>query len=374
MRSFKSGLFTFTIAGFVGMAAVIGCSAEGAGDVIADQSATEPEDTLGGGNTLPPSNPDTDDDDASTPPKKDAGKDAAKPDAAKDAGPPPPNPGDTCTQADKVYTKSCGKCGKAEAICLDNGSGKLTVSDYGQCLGETGVCVPGATETASCGNCGTLTKTCNQYCAWTSSTCGGQPTNSCAPGTTEYSTAGCTTANTYRNKTCGAACTWGSFSTVCAEPNNPLKLNIATTVNGVANGTGYSLKTTQVGKRQPLYSCGTSASLSTTTDHPYEIIELKNPDAAKTATVKIAMTGAPVVEVTLAAYPNNLPPATDAELKGCTSTDWGYTTSWPDLTSVTIAPGAKILVRVQSYYSPTSSTTYPSTGNFGLTVTTTAMN
>src|SRR5687768_3678947 len=100
MRSFKSGLFTFTIAGIVGMAAVIGCSAEGASDVISDQSGTEPEDTTGG-NQLPPSNPDDDTD----PPKTDAStkKDAStKTDAAKDAGPPPPNPGDACTTVDKV--------------------------------------------------------------------------------------------------------------------------------------------------------------------------------------------------------------------------------------------------------------------------------
>src|SRR5687768_7711687 len=122
MRSFKSGLFTFTIAGFVGMAAVIGCSADGSGDVIEDQSGTEPTDLGGGGNTLPPSNPGTgEEDEDATPPKKDAGK--PKADAGKDAGPPPPSPGDTCTQADKVFTKTCGKCGKAEAICLDDGNG-----------------------------------------------------------------------------------------------------------------------------------------------------------------------------------------------------------------------------------------------------------
>ena len=374
MRSFKSGLFTFTIAGFVGMAAVIGCSADGSSDVIEDQSGTEPTDEGSSGNTLPPSDPGTSSSGGSSgTTTKDAGKDATKTDAAKDAGPPPPNPGDTCTQVDKVFKKSCGKCGSQEAICLDDGNGKLTVSDYGQCLGETGVCVPGSTETAECGNCGTLTKTCNQYCAWSSSTCGGQPTNSCAPGTTEYSTAGCTAPNTYRNKTCGTACTWGSFTAACAEPVNANKLTISGAVNGVVNGTGYTLAATQQGKRQPLYSCGSSASLSTTTTHPYQIVELKNPDATKTATVQVGMTGTPVVEVTLNAYPNNLPPMTDAELKACTTSDWGYTTSWPDITGVTIPPNGKIIVRIQSYYESTQ-TTYSSTGNFGLTVTTTALN
>jgi hypothetical protein len=371
MRSFKSGLFTFTIAGIVGMAAVIGCSADGASDVIEDQSPTDPGTGSSSGSSLPASNP-TDDD----PPKTDAStkKDAStKTDAAKDAGPPPPNPGDTCTQVDKIFSKTCGKCGKQEAICLDNGAGKLTVSDYGQCLGETGVCVPGSTETAACGNCGTLTKTCNNYCAWTSSTCAGQPTNSCAPNSVEYTTAGCTAPNTYRSKTCGATCIWGATSPTCAEPVNANKLTISGTLNGVVNGTGYQLTTSQQGKRQPLYSCGASASLSTTTTHPFQIVELANPDSTKTATIKVSMTGTPIVEVALNAYPNNLPPMTDAELKACTTSDWGYTSSWPDIYGVTIPPSGKIIVRIQSYYQ-SSQTMYAATGAFGLAVTTTALN
>lgn len=372
MRSFKSGLVTFSIAGFVGMAAVIGCSAEGSSDVIEDQSGTAPTDDGSSGNQLPASNPGASSSGGSSgSTSKDAGKDATKAEAGpKDAGPPPPNPGDTCTQADKVFTKTCGKCGKAEAICLDKGGGKLEVSDYGACLGETGVCEPGTTEDVACGNCGTQKKTCNQYCAWSSSTCSGQPTNSCAPGTVEYTTAGCA-VNLYRNRSCGTACTWGGFSTACAEPVNANKLNIATTVSGTATGS-YSLKNTQMSKRQPLYSCGASASLSTTLDHPFEVIELKN-TTAKTATISATLTGTPVVESMLAAYPNALPPMDDTALKACTTVDWGYTTTWPDISGVTIAPGAKILLRVQTYYA-NSQTTYPTTGNFGLTVTTTALN
>lgn len=373
MRSFKSGLFTFTIAGFVGMAAVIGCAADGASDVIGDQSGTEPEDQGSLGNTLPPSNPGSDEDEDSAPPTKDAGKDASKTDAGKDAGPPPPSPGDACTVADKVFTKSCGKCGKQEAICLDDGKGKLTVSDYGQCLGETGVCVPGSTETAACGNCGTLTKTCNQYCAWSSSTCGGQPTNSCSPGTTEYSTAGCTSPNTYRSKTCGTACTWSPFTASCAEPVNANKLNIATTLNGTVSG-NYALTTSQMSKRQPTYSCGSSASLSTDLDHPYELIEVKNPSTTQTATITVTTTGTPAsFWATVAAYPTTLPPTTDAELKACSSTD--YASSWASISlpGVTIPPNSKILVRVQAY-DESSQTSYPSTGTFTLTLKTTALN
>jgi hypothetical protein len=369
MRSFKSGLLTFAVAGFVAMAAVIGCSADGASDTIEDPSPTDPTDE--GGSALPPSNPTTSSSSGSTS-TKDAGKDAAKQDAAKDAGPPPPNPGDPCTVADTVYTKTCGKCGKAQAICIaSDDAGTLKVSDYGACLGETGVCVPGDVQQAACGNCGTLTKTCNNYCAWSSTACGGQPVNSCAPGTTEYTTAGCA-VNTYRNHTCGTACTWGGYSTTCAEPVNANKLTISGTVNGTASGS-YSLKATQTSEREPFYNCGASATLGTATDYPYEIVELKNPSTTKTATIKVAMTGTPVLEVALAAYPNALPPMDDSSLQNCTDVDWGFSTAWPSLTGLTIAPGAKILIRVQTYYE-TSQTTYAVTGPFGLTITTTALN
>src|SRR5687768_13903671 len=113
MRSLKTGLFTFAIAGFFGTAAVIGCGADGSGDVISDPNATEPEDE---GSQLPESNPGT----SSSGGTKDAGRDArtdARTDSGKDAGPPPPNPGDTCTKLNQIFAKSCQKCGKAEAIC-----------------------------------------------------------------------------------------------------------------------------------------------------------------------------------------------------------------------------------------------------------------
>jgi hypothetical protein len=348
MRSFKSGLFTFTIAALVGMAAVIGCSADGTSDVIGDQQGTEPtEGTSSGGNTLPPSNPDDGDDT----PTKDSGvkKDSGtKTDAAKDSGPPPPAPGDACTTVDKVYSKSCGKCGKQEAICLDQG-GSLKVSDYSACSGETGACVPGETTTEACGNCGTLTKTCNNYCAWSSSACGGQPTNSCSPGATEYASAGCTTANTYRNRSCGTACTWGTFSTSCAEPNNPIKLTLSGTAGGTATGT-YTLAATKLGKRQPLYSCGSSATLSTSSDYPYEIVELVN-GSGKTLTITVKSATASTLDVAYAIFPTNLPPTTDAELKACSIAEYMNYES----TAVTVPVGAKYLLRISSY-SATSNT------------------
>jgi len=367
MRSLKSGLITFTIAGVFGMAAVIGCSADGSSDVIEDQSGNEPTtDESSSGNQLPASNPTTSSSGGSSgTTSKDAGKDAAKADAAKDAGPPPPNPGDTCTVADKTYSKSCGKCGKQEAICLDQGGGVLKVSDYSACTGETGVCVPGETATEACGNCGTLTKTCNNYCAWSSSTCGGQPTNSCSPGSTEYSTAGCSVANTYRNRSCGTACTWSGFSTTCAEPNNPIKLTLATTAAGVVNA-NYTLATTKQGKRHPSYLCGSSATLSTTSDYPYELVELVNP-SAKQLTISFKST-ASTFDVAYAVYPTNLPPTSDAELKACNKADY----SPYEVTGVVVPPNAKYLLRISSYYNSGNTFGETTTGSVPMIITTTA--
>ena len=363
MRSVKSGLFSLLAAGFVVTAVVVGCAASETGDVD-----PTPETDGTGPTPLPESNP------PGEVPKVDAGKkDAAKPDAAKDAGPPPPEPGDKCTKVDEVFEKVCGKCGKQKALCLADGSaGK--VSDYGPCENEIGQCVIGSTQ--ECGNCGT--STCSNSCNW--GVCQNQPQNACAKGTTEYSTAGCG-AGQYRKRECSQACQWGNFSTTCAEPQNANVLTINTTVNQQVTGS-YSLIAGRTAKRQPTYTCGSSATLSTTTDHPYELIELRNPDTTKTATLNVTMSGAVAFYAAIAAYPTNLPPSSDAELRACSVADYGYysTTSptssyWPDIYSMTIPPNGRALIRVQAYYSAvTAPTNQPTTGGFGLIVKTTAMN
>ena len=342
MRSLKSGLFGALCASAIVSAAIVGCAESETPEV--DGTGVEPTDPT----PLPPSNP------PGEVPKVDAGKkDASKPDAAKDAGPPPPNPGDACTKVDEVFEKICGKCGKQKAICLADGSGGK-VSDYGPCENEIGQCVIGSTQ--ECGNCGT--STCSNSCNW--GVCQNQPQNACAKGTTEYSTAGCS-AGQYRSRTCDNACQWGNFSTVCAEPNNPNKLVLAG-VGATATGT-YTLVTTRASKRQPTYtsSCISSTTLSTTTDHPYEIIELHN-TTAQTAKVTVTQSSAPSIYMVLAAYPNNLPPQTEAEMKTCT------VASTSSLSNVTIPPNTKIVVRAQAYYSPTANPTLVSSGSFTFNV------
>jgi hypothetical protein len=373
MRSLKSGLLGCVVAGFIGTFVVVGCSASGdTGDITEPTTNTDPTEDEGGA-VLPPenTNPDDNGDDEPTPAtdagKKDAGKDAGK-DAAKDSGPPTPQPGDSCTTVDQTFKKMCGKCGSQEALCLANN----TVSDYGVCTNETGECTPGATE--PCGNCGT--RTCTSSCSWGS--CTNQPQNSCSPGALEYSTAGCTTAQTYRERTCGATCIWGNFSGTCVTPNNPLKLTISGTVTGTVNGT-YSLSANKLGKRSPS-SC--PGSPTTGSDYPYEIVEVKNA-TTKTATITAYLSGTPAIDTVLTAYQTNLQPATDAELGACATANdqcpsglTGCTSPWSGLTganAVTIPAGQAVLLRIVSWYA-VNTADETTTGSVKLTVRTDALN
>lgn len=379
MRSLKTGLFTFAAAGLFGMVAVIGCSADGAGDVIEDPNATEP--TGDDGAQLPPSNPGSSSSSSSGSTSKDAGKDATKTDSGKDAGPPPPNPGDPCTKIDQIFKKQCGACGTQEAVCLagsggDGGAG--TVSDYGACNNEVaGGCIPGTTEDVACGNCGTAKKTCNQYCAWSTGTCTGQPTNSCKPGSYEYTAAGCP-ANQYRKRDCQNSCVWTNYAG-CAEPVNANQLTISASATGTVSGT-YTLSTAKMAQKVT-GTCG-SASVSTTNNHPYEIVEVRNP-TGQTAKISAWLTGTPAIDTVMAAYATTLEPQTETELKNCakgvndfcpadlpcsTDDDWSGLTG---TNQVTIPPNGRVLIRFQAYYS--NGGTQATTGNATLTVRTDAL-
>jgi len=371
MRSLKSGLFAIAFSGVLGTVAVVGCSADGGGaDIEENVAPTEPASS---GSTLPPKGEPVD------PP--DAGKDAGKKDsgpkaeAGVDAGPPPPVEGTACPTLNTITQKNCGACGKAETVCLDDGTGKGKWSPYGGCTNElAGGCIPGTSVQEDCGNCGKVTKTCTQYCAYTSGSCTGQPANSCPPASVEYTNAGCA-AQSYRERTCAAACTWGNYTAGCAAPNNANKLTISGTVAGTAAGT-FTLSASKMG---PKVSGGCPGSVSSTKDHPYEIVEIKN-NTTKTATVSAWLSGTPAIDTVMWAYNTNLPPQDDTARKAC---KWGVndfcpsslpcTTDddWSGLTGATqslvIPPGQVVLVQFAAYY-PNSSATYVTTGAATLTV------
>lgn len=380
MRSLKTGLFTFAAAGLFGMAAVVGCSADGAGDVIEDPNATEPAGDEGA--QLPPSSSSSSSSSSSGgSTSKDAGKDAAKTDSGKDAGPPPPNPGDACTKIDQIFKKSCGACGTQEAVCLagsgDGGAG--TVSDYGPCGGEiAGGCIPGTVEDVACGNCGTAKKTCNQYCAWSTAACTGQPANSCKPGSVEYTAAGCG-ASEYRRRDCQNSCMWTNYGT-CGTPVNDIVLNMVGTVGQTAS-TEITLDDTKLGPK--LSGTCPNGSLTGTT-YAYRYVEVKN-TTAKAATVTLytsAGTGGKVVDTIIAYYDKAIEPMDDASRKACkggvndqSTGDTALTgnSNFSILKTVAIPAGGSILVYVASYYTY-SLTDEDSFGPVNLNVKTDALN
>ncbi|MGZ3451707.1 MAG: Kelch repeat-containing protein [Polyangiales bacterium] len=97
-----------------------------------------------------------------------------------------------------------------DTAATDTGTPDTTPS----CVGKEGAtCKPGDTRSSACGNCGTVTDTCDpDTCTWNPGTCKDE---GCAAGSTE--TADCTTAGEKKTRTCDATCKWSDYST-CKVP------------------------------------------------------------------------------------------------------------------------------------------------------------
>lgn len=375
MRSLKTSLFVLGISGLAGFAAVVGCSASGDSEVT-DPAPTDPGSS---GAVLPEAGSSSGSSGSSGGTdggKKDGGP---KVDSGFDAGPPPPTPHTPCPTLNQIKTKSCGKCGVASTVCLagDGGAGEWT--DYSACESETGECEPGATGTEACGNCGTLNKTCSNFCSWTVTACGGEPVDSCTPGAVDLVTAGCSTPDTYRQRSCQAACTWTNFTTACEAA--PTFLLVPPTV-GSTNSTIVSLKSTQTNGRLS-GTCPTGTINSTIT--PYNYFEVRNP-TAKTAVVNIYHSQAPggaVIDTVIAAYAGATPPA-DAARATCVKgvNDYGTTAlvGDPDFASldgasaVSIPPGGSVTVYSAAYYTFNATDPGATTGKMKLSVQVVSLN
>lgn len=368
----RSGLLGLAIAGVSGFAAIVGCSADGAGDVVGEGAPTDPGTSPA---QLPPSSSGGGSsggevDSGKPPTAKDAGKDSAV-----DAGPPPPVPGTPCAKLDEVRQKTCGACGKQETICLAGAGGAGAWSEYGACTGElAGGCIPGTVVTEACGNCGTQTRTCTAYCAFTTSACAGQPAGACVPGNVDLSNAGCSVADTFRQRTCGSACTYGSFSSSCSAP--PSSVEVGPTVGSVTS-TIAIVDASDVLSR-PSGTCP-NATLSTTVSTPYTYVTVHNP-LAKSATVAIynsLPTGGVAFKTVLAAYDGSAPPVGDAARKACVKLRTYGTTaltgdskyaSLDGTAAVTLAPGASVSVFVGAYNAYDATKPADSTGKVKLNV------
>ncbi|MBS2014880.1 MAG: hypothetical protein JST00_18465 [Deltaproteobacteria bacterium] len=365
MRAVSVSARVLALASFIGLGVVIGCSASGGGDVIADPEPTDPT----GEAQLPPaptgSNQVTSD---AGPTPKDAGP---KTDSGPvDAGPPPPTPGTACSVPDEVRKKQCGACGTHSTLCL---GGKWT--EYGICEGEVpGGCIPGTKVTEACGNCGTQTRTCNNYCAFTTSACTGSPAGACTPGGVDLSNAGCASADTYRSRTCNATCAYSSFTTACAPPPSTVEVPPTT---GTTNSTIVIIDEASVLPR----ATGTcpNATLSTTVSTPYTYAQVHNPNA-KAATVSIynsLASGGVAFKTMLIAYDGATPPADDTARKACVKLRTFGTTaltgdakfaSLDGTSAVTIPAGGTVTVFVGAYNAFDATKPADSTGKVKLNV------
>lgn len=334
MLSLKSGLH-LSLGIFGAIAIAVGCSASGAtddGDPMLEHSPTDPAKDAGPTKKLQAPNKEAgassssssgstgddddttggDDDDGGASSSSSSSSSGSAGDAGTDAGKKAPEVGDTCTTIDEKFARTCGHCGKQEAVCASTSTGDLAVTDYGPCGGETGACAAG--ETAACGKCGT--KTCGNTCGWGS--CKNEGV--CKPGVVIHDSAGCPTPGTYRSRTCADTCSFGSFS-ACESPE------IVVPAQGQTVSQQWELSTAVKGKRPS--TCKKSASLTPVTGLP---IPLRNPNATE-ATVQIWHSSAgSSVDTVIATYANN--PSTDDDFKTCMTEPQDSCTQLNDICAV----------------------------------------
>lgn len=348
MSGLKRGLASILVAGSLGILAVVGCSAEGSSGGIGDETAptdpVEPPRT-----SLPASSGGIDSgggDEAGKP--KDGGKEAAP----ADAGPPAPVPGTACPTVDEVRQKSCGACGKQAAICQPDKRWSI----YSTCEAElVGGCVPGTTLTDPCGNCGTQTRTCSQFCAFTTGACAGQPAISCAPGSIDLASAGCG-VDTFRVRSCQPSCTYNNFGATCGAPPSTIEVGPAP---GSVSSTIAIL--TQGQAMQKIAGGCPGATLYPTIMASYAYVQVHNP-LAKAAVVAIYNSlpaGGVAFKTTLVAYDTLIAPTDDTERRACSKiATYGTTALTGDVKyasldgtrAVTIPAGATVSVYVGAYY------------------------
>lgn len=124
------------------------------------------------------------------------------------------DPGDCAPGETKQ--QSCGNGGTQTATC----TGNCAWGPWGTCMGE-GNCTPG--QTASCGNCGTMT--CGSNGQWGSC----QNQGVCQPGQQQSQT--CNGVGT-QTKTCSSSCSWGGWGQCTAVCSPGQTQQQSCTVNG----------------------------------------------------------------------------------------------------------------------------------------------
>ncbi len=107
-----------------------------------------------------------------------------------------------------TQSASCGDCGTRSRTC----NSSCQWGSWSSCTGE-GVCSAGSSQTSACGDCGTQTRWCNASCQWGSwSSCSGEGV--CSVGSSQ--TAACGNCGT-QSRVCSSSCQWGSWSTCAGQ-------------------------------------------------------------------------------------------------------------------------------------------------------------
>ena len=264
-----------------------------------------------------------------------------------------PKEGDNCpvgTAENTVLTRTCGKCGKQNALCEKNGAGVLKVSAYGACTAEptTAVCLPGEVIVSTCGFCGQQVKRCDGTCSYIEGACqnqvvGGCPAGEitfleglCGPGTTPPSN-----ATDVRRQVCSPSCARGTAEP-CAPRPTP-EIVVAQTVNGLV-ATENDVIATKVAR----LNTGSCPSTLSSTLSTYQWVRVRNSgaDSVNVTVTNVPLTGASSttpVDTVVTYYAGGVIPADRLQCVGTVSDS-------PESVTVNIAAGGAIMFH-QSLYS-----------------------
>jgi hypothetical protein len=273
-----------------------------------------------------------------------------------DAGPPAPTAGSPCTKVGELVTTYCGFCGTRESVC----EGTKVWSAPGPCQGSVpGGCTPFSSRTATCGNCGSAPEVCTTTCKYVQGACI-EPAGACAPGTVEFTSAGCPTADEYKSRSCDATCKFPAFSATCG----PRKLTIAGTV-GASVRTDVVLDAAKTMKKLDEFTTCPSAQFGIgLVSFVYLVVENTTAKAATVTAYNRPAAGGGELDTMIWTYNGTTPPTTDAQIKACAkgvadectgtlaSNICGNTMEIYNLAAlegITIPAGGKILVYVSGY-------------------------
>jgi hypothetical protein len=295
----------------------------------------------------------------------DAADEDALLDAGADADAALPPEGTPCTPPNTIQNESCGFCGTHYRACLADGDGGYAWGSWGFCQGEVqGGCDPNATYgTTACGNCGTMKQVCLSNCTFDLTQTCTEPTNACRPLSSEFEL-GLSCDGGGRERTCDNQCQFGNFGSCQTMPT----LDVPSTVGAISSIVQSFDGNNKIG-RMTTGSCPSTVS-TTITVYGYTVVQN---NTTYTATVDIYHSTAPnasYIDSVMTVYPGSTPPDNgDAGARGkcsvyvddsCTDTtntnppscysNWAGLMK-KDSRSVTIAPGATIVVYSAAYFS-----------------------